>query len=198
MTGAVTRITCQSSEKPRTSRQADSVELGDEERREPPDLFLRDRSRAGRRRQTRSRRRRAAPPTRRRRAAAGRRPAPTSAPAYGPAIRPGEKRARERQVGRVVVEQQPRTTTPATSGTPRPAANTSRSGQSRRSVSRMRRNQRNRTSIVASVGRDGQLDDERRQQELLGGQRRGPRCASRPDCNYSRLPAGVQRVPAMV
>ena len=41
--------------------------------------------------------------------------------------------------------------TPAVSGTPRLAANTSRSGQSRFSVSRMRRNHGNRTSIVDST-----------------------------------------------
>ena len=42
--------------------------------------------------------------------ASGGRPtsAPTIAPAYGPAIEPGEERAFERQVGGVVVEQQPR------------------------------------------------------------------------------------------
>ncbi len=47
--------------------------------------------------------------------------------------------------------------TPAISGTPRPAAKTSRSGQSRFSKSRMCRNRRNRTSIVESVATTASL-----------------------------------------
>src|SRR5215211_7429317 len=71
-------------------------------------------------------------------------------PGVGAGEKPGQKRSRQRQIGGVVVEEQP-PDDPAVSGSPRLAANTSRSGQSRFSVRRMRRNHGNRTSIVAST-----------------------------------------------
>ena len=141
--------------------------LGEDERREVPDRFLRAQlaqAAAGEA---------AADGERQRDALAGdeRRHAdhqpPTIAPAYGPAMRPGEERAFERQVGGVVVQQQPRRRRRPSAACRAPAAKISRSGQSRRSKIRMCRNRRYRTSIVASTRHDGQLDDQRRQQELV-------------------------------
>ena len=71
---------------------------------------------------------------------------PTSAPTMRAGVRAGdqagEERAFERQVGRVVVEQQPRRPRRPASGTPRARTKTRRSGQSRRSKIRMWRNRR--------------------------------------------------------
>ena len=75
---------------------------------------------------------------------------PTSAPAYGPAINPARNAPGSvRSEGWNV--RSSRTATPAVSGMPLLNAKTNPSGHSRFSVSSLRRNQGNRTSIVDST-----------------------------------------------
>ena len=103
---------------------------------------------------------------RRWRAAAGPTISPTMAPAYGPAMSPGEERAFERQVRGLVVQQQA-SATPAVSGTPSARTNVRRSGQPRRSKIRMCRKRPVSHQHGRERGHDGELDDQRREQELL-------------------------------
>jgi hypothetical protein len=115
-----------------------AVQVREEQRREVPDGFLRaDFAQAAAGKPAADGERKGGPfaGERRRQAHHGRH----DGAGVGSGEEPREKGAGQRQVGGLVVEEQP-DDTPAVSGRPRLAANTSRSGQSRFSVSRIRRN----------------------------------------------------------
>ena len=96
--------------------------------------------------------------------------APTVAPAYGPAMRPARNDAFERQVGGVVVEQQPR----RDAGGERDAE-AEREGQPVGPVAALEDQDVAEPPVPdqhrRQRGHDRELDDERREQHLLGGQK---------------------------
>ena len=104
-TGAVTRITCQSSVSCADEPPRRPVELGDEERREPPDLLLRTDLAQAAAGEAAADGERAARRTRQRTAAGMPTAAPTSAPAYGPAMRPARNAPDSVRSAAVVVEE---------------------------------------------------------------------------------------------
>ena len=147
--GAASRSTTQSISKRRTSRQTCRCRPV-KKSGEKCQIASLDRSPASRRRQIRSRSQTAGRSTRRRQRAGPR--------AWRPRSRPRKVRRADRRERRPAASDRRRNSSagagtghPAVSGSPRLAAKTSRSGQSRFSVSRIRVNHGNRTSIVARM-----------------------------------------------